>query len=124
MPVVHHRDAPVFELPGATFIGLTSPRRGSRENSVWRVVVQPGTPGTPHRVTREETFVAVQGRAVLEVDGVAHDLPAGSAAVIPAGSTLSLTNPGPEPFHAVTVLPVGGQVTVGDAPAFTPPWAA
>jgi quercetin dioxygenase-like cupin family protein len=124
MPIVHHQDAPVFELPGATFTGLTSPTRGSRENSVWRVVVHPGTPGTPHRVTREETFVALQGRAWLEVDGVTHELPSGSAFAIPAGSILSLTNPGPEPFHAVAVLPVGGQVTVGDAPAFTPPWAA
>jgi len=124
MPVVHHSDAPVFELPGVTFIGLTSPKRGSRENSVWRVVVQPGTPGTAHRVTREETFVAMQGRAMLEVDGVVHDLPAGSAFAVPSGATISLTNPGPDPFHAVAVLPVGGQVVLGDAPAFTPPWAA
>lgn len=91
---------------------------------MWWVLVQPGKPGTPHRVTREETFVAVQGRALLAVDGVEYDLRAGSAFAIPAGSILSLTDPGPEPFHAVTVLPVGGQVTVGDAPAFTPPWAA
>jgi len=124
MPIVHHQDAPVFELPGVTFTGLTSPKRGSRENSVWRVVVQPGIPGRPHRVTREETFVALQGRALLEVDGVAHELTAGSAFAIPEGSLLALSNPGPEPFHAVSVLPVGGQVIVGDAPAFTPPWAA
>jgi mannose-6-phosphate isomerase-like protein (cupin superfamily) len=124
MPIVQHQDAPVFELPGVRFTGLTSPTRGSKENAVWTVVVQPGTPGTPHRVTREETFVAVRGRAVLEVDGVAHDFSAGSAFAVPAGSRLSLTNPGPDPFHAVAVLPVGGQVTVGDAPPFTPPWAA
>ena len=124
MPVIHHNDAPVFELPGVTFTGLTSPTRGSRENSVWRVVVQPGTLGTPHRVTREETFVAMQGRALIEVDGVAYDLPAGSALAVPSGSTLSLTNPGPDSFHAVAVLPVGGQVALGDEPPFTPPWAA
>jgi len=124
MPIVLPQDAPVFEVPGVRFTGLTSPTRGSRENSVWRVVVQPGTPGTPHRVTREETFVALHGRAVLDVGGTAHELPAGSAFAVPAGSILSLSNPGPEPFHALAVLPVGGQVTLGDAPAFTPPWAA
>lgn len=124
MPIVDPHNAPVFELPGATFTGLTSPKRGSRETSVWRVVVHPGASGTPHRVTREETFVALHGRALLEVDGVVHDLCAGSAFAVPAGATLSLTNPGPEPFHAVSVLPVGGQVAIGDAPAFTPPWAA
>lgn len=56
--------------------------------------MQPGTLGTPHRVTREETFVAMQGRAVLEVDGVAYELPAGSAFAVPSGSTVSLTIPG------------------------------
>lgn len=124
MSIVNERTAPVFELPGVTFIGLTSPTRGSHENSVWRVVLQPGTAGTPHTITREETFVALHGRALLDVGGVMHDLPAGSAVAIPAGSLFSLANPGPEPFHALAVLPVGGQVTVGDAPAFTPPWAA
>ena len=67
--------------------------------------------------------MALRGRAVLEIGGIAHDLPAGSAVAVPAGSTLSLTNPGPEAFHGIAVLPVGGPVTVGDAPAFTPPWA-
>lgn len=124
MSMISQHNAPVFELPGVTFIGLTSPSRGSHENAVWRVVVQPGAPGKPHRVTREETFVALQGCALLEVDGVAHELPAGSAFAAPANSVLSLTNHGPEPFHAVAVLPVGGQVVMGDAPAFTPPWAA
>ncbi len=123
MSTLSPQGASVFELPGVTFTGLTSPSRGSKENAVWRVVVKPGTPGKPHRVTREETFVALQGRALLEVDGVAQLLLAGEARAIPAGSVLSLNNPGPDPFHAVAVFPVGGQVVMGDAPAFTPPWA-
>ena len=124
MPIIQAQHAPVFKLPGVTFTGLTAPSRGSRENAVWQVVVEAGTPGQAHRITREETFVALAGRALLEVGGVVHELSAGSAFVAPAESTISLTNPGPEPFHAIAVLPVGGQVVVGDAPAFTPPWAA
>ncbi len=124
MTIIHQQDAPVFELPGITFTGLTSPSRGSRENSLWRFVLQPGVSGTPHRITREETFLALDGRAVLEIDGAPHDFPAGSAFAVPAGSVVSMSNPGPEAFHAVAVFPVGGQVAMGEAPAFTPPWAA
>ena len=124
MPIIHPQDAPTFQLPGITFTGLASPRRGSTENSVWRVAVEAGSEGKAHSVTREETFVALEGRALLEVDGVVHELVAGGAFVLAAGSTLKLANPGPGPFMAVAVLPVGGQVLAGDAPAFIPPWAA
>lgn len=124
MALVLPQQAPVFELPGVTFTGLTSPSRGSRENSVWRVAVRPGTPGQAHRVTREETFFVLQGRALLKVDEEVHELVTGSAFAVPAGSVLALTNPGPEEFHALAVFPVEGRVVAGDAPAFTPPWAA
>ena len=124
MSFVSQHNAPVFELPGITFIGLTAPSRGSRENAVWRFVIQPGTPGMPHQITREETLVALQGCAQLEVGGVAYELPAGCAFAVPANTTMSLSNAGPEPFHAIAVLPVGGQAMIGEEPAFTPPWAA
>jgi quercetin dioxygenase-like cupin family protein len=55
---------------------------------------------------------------------VAYELPAGSAIAVPANTTMSLANPGSEPFHAIACLPVGGQAVVGEEPAFTPPWAA
>ena len=124
MSFVSQHDAPVFDLPGITFTGLTSPSRGSRENAVWRFVIQPGTPGMPHQLTREETLVALQGCAMIEVGGVVYELTAGSAFAVPANTTMSLANPGTEPFHAIAVLPVGGQAVVGSEPAFTPPWAA
>jgi len=124
MSLVSQHDAPVFELPGITFTGLTSPSRGSRENAVWRIVILPGTPGMPHQITREETLVALQGCALIEVAGVTYELPAGSAFAVPANSTMSLANPGTEAFHAIAVLPVGGQAIIGAEPAFTPPWAA
>ena len=124
MPVSTRHDAPTFELPGVRFTTLCAPSRGSTENSVWEVAVEPGVPGTPHRVTREETFVALHGRAVIEVDGQHHELAAGDALVVPAGRTLSLSNPGPQVFRAFAVLPVGGQVEIDGRPPFTPAWAA
>jgi quercetin dioxygenase-like cupin family protein len=124
MPMLLRSDAPTFSLPGVRFTTLSSPRRGARENAVWEVTVDPGVAGSPHRLTREETFVALEGSAVAEVDGERHELAAGSALVVEAGRTLALSNVGPQPFRALAVFPVGGQAVIGDGPAFTPPWAA
>ena len=116
--------APTFKLPGICFTTLSSPSLGARENAVWEVTVEPGVAGSPHRLTREETFVALEGSAVVEVDGKRHELTAGNALVVEAGLTLALSNAGTQPFRALAVFPVGGQAVIGDGPAFTPPWAA
>lgn len=68
MPLICKEDAPIFQLPGApgvVFTGLVSPKRGSTDVSAWRVRLEPGTPGAPHRVTREEVFVAIAGEALV-----------------------------------------------------------
>lgn len=124
MSLIRAADAPQFDLPGVRFTGLAAPSRGSRENAAWRFTVEVGTRGQPHRVTREEIFIALAGRAHVVVDGVMHELSAGDALVVPAHAELALGNPGPEPFHGVAVLPVGGQAVVADGEPFTPPWAA
>lgn len=124
MPLLLRSNAPVFNLPGISFTTLSSPHRGARENAVWEVTVEPGVAGSPHRLTREETFVALEGRAVVEVDGERHELAAGNALVVEAGQTLALSNAATQPFRALAVFPVGGQAVIGDKPAFTPPWAA
>lgn len=124
MALLSRNDAPIFTLPGIRFTTLASPRRGARENAVWEVLVEPGVTGSPHRLTREETFVALEGSARVEVDGEPHELAAGSALVVGAGQTLALSNTASLPFRALAVFPVGGQAVIGDGPAFTPPWAA
>lgn len=117
-------DAPVFTIPGVRFTTLSAPSRGARENAVWAVTVDPGVAGSIHYLTREETFVALEGSAIAEIDGKRHELTAGNALVVRAGLAFSLSNPGPQPFRALAVYPVGGQVMIGEQPAFTPPWAA
>lgn len=124
MPLLTRRNAPTFNLPGIRFTTLSSPSRGARENAVWEVTVEPGVAGSPHRLTREETFVALEGSAFVEVDGMRHELAAGNALVIEAGQTLALSNAGTQAFRALAVFPVGGQAVIGDGAAFTPPWAA
>jgi len=61
MPMISASDAPRFDIPGVRFTGLAAPSRGSRENSVWRVRIEPGTPANVHRLSREEIIVAIEG---------------------------------------------------------------
>jgi quercetin dioxygenase-like cupin family protein len=122
MPVISHTDAVKFTLPGIEFTGLAAPSRGATESSVWMVRIEPGTPGTPHRLTREEVIVAIEGRARATVNGQTHDLEAGGAVVIPPQSDFSLENPYDAPFRGIAVLPVGGAAVVAGE-TFIPPWA-
>ena len=122
MPIIERDAQRHHALPSARFHTLASPSLGSEETSVWRVHLQAGTPGFPHRVTREEIFVVVSGSATASLDGTAHHLSAGSTLVLPAGVELSLET-GTEALEAIVCLPVGGQGIVGDGEPFTPPWA-
>jgi mannose-6-phosphate isomerase-like protein (cupin superfamily) len=123
MPVITSADAPTFDLPGVRFTGLAAPSRGATENSVWTITVEPGAPGVPHSVTREEIFVATEGAGEIRIGDTTLALSPGDAAVVPADTEFALSNPHAEPFRAVVVLPVGGQAVTAEG-QFTPPWAA
>jgi quercetin dioxygenase-like cupin family protein len=118
------RAAGPYRLPGTTFTPLASPSLGSLETSVWTVEIEPGTPASPHRVSREEIFVVLDGIARLTVAGAVREVPAGAAAVVPAGTEFSFANVGDGVLRAVCVLPVGGQAQLPGGEPFTPPWAA
>lgn len=123
MPLISADASQTFNLPGVTFKTMSAPSLGSQENSVWMVRVEAGTRGQPHVISREETFIALGGSAEFEVDGEMIAVEAGSTLVIPAGSTVALTNYGSVAFEAFSILPVGGLVKVDGKPWFTPPWA-
>lgn len=122
MAIVRKADAPVFHLPGLTVVGLASPRRGAKETCVWQIELAPGTPGVPHRVTREEVFVAVAGTATATLGGEEHRLGPGDALLVPRDTLFALSNPSDSPFEAVVSFPVGGQAITKDG-LLTPPWA-
>jgi len=122
MPIIDRDDQKQHRIPGARFETLASPSLGSQETSVWRVRLEPGTPGLPHRVTREEIFVVLAGSATASLDGSPQPMWAGSTLVLPAGVELALAT-ADEPLEAIVCLPVGGQGVVGDGEPFTPPWA-
>ncbi len=123
MTVCQAPAAPTHELPGVRFTTLVSPRRGSAETSVWLLELHADAEVVPHRVTREEIFVALEGDAIAILDGVAHQLRVGDALALSPDVEFTLATAGPQPFRAMVCLPVGGRAVIGDGPAFTPPWA-
>jgi len=124
MPFISAAQAPHFELHGAAFVGLASPSRGSTANSVWMVTLLDSGQAVPHRLSREETLVCIEGCALASLSGEVFEMTPGSAVVIPPETEFSIRNPYAAPFRAVAVLPVGGQVTIASQQPFTPPWAS
>jgi quercetin dioxygenase-like cupin family protein len=123
MPVLPAPDRPTHELPGARFTTLASPLRGTTETSVWMLELDAGAEPVPHRVTREEVFVALEGEAIATLDGVTHRIRTGQTLALPPDVQFTLAATGPTPFRALVCLPVGGQAVVAGGDPFTPPWA-
>jgi mannose-6-phosphate isomerase-like protein (cupin superfamily) len=123
MAVVPAPSAPTHEVGGARFTSLATPSRGSTDTSVWSVEVPPGSPGTPHRLTREEVFVVLDGHADVRIGDERSSAGPGDAIVVPPGVTFSLAAVGDEPLRALCCLPVGGQAQLPDGAPFVPPWA-
>jgi mannose-6-phosphate isomerase-like protein (cupin superfamily) len=123
MPVLAAPTAPTHEVGGTRFTSLATPSRGATDICVWKVEILPGTPATPHSLTREEVFVVLEGTASALIAGQASQAQAGDAIVVPAGAEFELANAGSEPLRLLCCLPVGGQACLPDGATFTPPWA-
>jgi quercetin dioxygenase-like cupin family protein len=122
MPVLSAPTAATHELPHARFTSLATPSRGACETSVWRVEIAPGSPATPHQVTREETFVILSGSARVKIAGEEAEAKRGDVIVIPPHTTFEIAALGDEALHALCCFPVGGKAKLGGR-VFTPPWA-
>jgi mannose-6-phosphate isomerase-like protein (cupin superfamily) len=123
MPVLHAPAAPTHDLGGARFTSLATPTTGCVDTAVWKVEILPGTPATPHSLTREEVFVVLEGAAAVRIAGVAEAAAAGDAIVVPAGVDFEIENASAGPLRLVCCFPVGGQACMADGTPFTPPWA-
>jgi quercetin dioxygenase-like cupin family protein len=123
MAVLCAPEEPTHEIPGASFTALATPSRGSAETSVWRVEIAPGAPGQPHRLTREEVFVILEGVAEVRLGNAVSRADPGDAIVVPAGVDFAIAPAGTAPLRALCCLPVGGQAVLADGEPFTPPWA-
>jgi quercetin dioxygenase-like cupin family protein len=124
MPYIPSAEAPVFNtIPGTTFTGLAAPSRGSKENAVWRVTVEPGTPARVHQLTREEILIVTAGSATASLSGSIINVSTGDALIVPPFTDFSLANPYQAAFEAIAVLPVGGRAMIEGGEPFAPPWS-
>jgi mannose-6-phosphate isomerase-like protein (cupin superfamily) len=123
MTIIRDQDAPRFGAEGVTVTGLASPSRGCASVSAWRVVLEPGAGSPEHTLTSDEAFVALRGRARVELDGEARELAAGDCLVVAPERPFRIRNDGAEPFEAVCCMAAGGQAVVTGQGAVTPPWA-
>ncbi len=123
MPVLTAPTSPTHRLHGTAFTSLATPSRGSTDVSVWTVEIEPGTPATPHRLTREEVFVVLSGRAAVRLDDTNALATPGDAIVVPPDTHFELTNIGDVPLRLLCCMPVGGQARLSDGSVITPPWS-
>ena len=122
MPVIDRPMTPTHHLAGAAFTSLATPRRGGARTSVWSVRLSPGHPPVPHQLTRGETFIALEGNAVIHLDGVRHDARAGQVIIVPELTPFSIEAVEGD-FEALCILPDGGQAFLDGSEPFIPPWA-
>ena len=122
MAIIPAPQAPTHDLGATRFTSLATPSRGTAETSVWMVEIDPGTPPTPHSLTREEVFVVLEGTATVTLAGNSGSAAAGDAFVVPADTAFEVANSGDRPLRMLCCLPVGGQAQA-DGATFTPPWA-
>jgi mannose-6-phosphate isomerase-like protein (cupin superfamily) len=119
--VISHDDAPVFDIPGATFTGYAAPSRGASQVSLWAVSLAAGSVSAPHHMDCEELFFGQSGTAVAVVDGVEHPVGPGDCIVMAPGAEFSFRVGPDEPFRAVAVMRAGGRAVM-DGETFAPPW--
>ncbi len=121
--ILRAADAPRFDIPGVTFVGMASPTRGTAQLCTWKIVVAPGhRSDTPHTLDRDEVFMVLTGSVRTAGDGPV--LGPGDALVVPAGEPIALSNPGDAPAEVMVAIPAGFTATMADGTPFgTPPWA-
>ncbi len=122
MPVIRSADAVVHEMHGTRFTSYAAPARGSQELCAWRIDVPPGSTGVAHTITREEIVFVLSGAMEVTLDEAASTVPAGDAAVLPAGATVRVDNAGDEPVTAWVTTSVGLEAELADGSRIVPPW--
>ncbi|GGU70608.1 cupin [Streptomyces albospinus] len=123
MPFISSDEAVVHEIHGARFTSYIRPATGSRDLAAWRAEIPAGTMAPRHVISQEEAFYVLSGRLRLTIDGETAELGAGDAAVAPAGSALSVSNPADGPATMWVTTRVGLGAELDDGSTLTPPWA-
>ncbi|MGW0037064.1 cupin domain-containing protein [Gordonia sp. NPDC003376] len=119
-----HITEPVrHRLHGADFDSFVSPSSGSRELCAWRTTIGPGQAGAEHTIDHEEVFLVLAGEPVIRLDGAAATPTSGEVVFAPAGSSVAVDNPGPDPVTMWVTTVVGLTATMAGGDPISPPWA-
>lgn len=122
MTIIRAAEAPRFELPGAEFVGLASPSRGSADVCTWLLTVQPTREDQkPHTLDKDEIFMVISGTVRVTPDG--EEVGPGDAVVVPAGDPIQLVATSIEPAELYVAIPAGFTGTMADGTRISPPWA-
>jgi quercetin dioxygenase-like cupin family protein len=121
MTVISGSEAKVHELFGVRFTNLASPSKGTTENSMWQTEVPPGSPVTPHQVTREELVYVLAGEAHIHIGDTVTKAAPGDVAILPADTDVAVENAGDGPLRLLAILPVAGRARI-DGEEATLPW--
>lgn len=117
------RSARTTETPNATMASLATPGLGSKELSVWKVSMQPGTQGPVHAIDREQIWVALSGTLEFVVDDGVKIVRGGEAAIVPGGEVRQVRVL-EGPAEALVCMPAGGYATLPGSDDHHPlPWA-
>lgn len=122
MPIIRAADATVTELHGARFTSHARPATGTGQLCVWQVDIGADTPGTAHRITREEVLVVTAGSLRVTIDGDTTTATAGDTVIVPAGATLRLDAEGARPASAIVATTTGIEAVLADGTRLAPPW--
>src|SRR5919202_5235821 len=122
MPVIRAAEAVPYETHGSQFASYVAPSRGSSELCAWQLTVPAGLGGVPHRPTREEVLLVLQGQLDVTLDGEASTLTAGDVALVSAGSELRVDG-GPDGATAWVTTTPGLEAVTAENFRITPPWA-
>jgi quercetin dioxygenase-like cupin family protein len=123
MSVITAPAEPTHCLGDTRFTSLATPSRGSSDNAVWLVEMDPGAGATPHSLTHEEIFVVLAGRATVCIEGTSTVAQATDAIVVPSETVFELGNAGDTVLRMLCCMRVGGRAQLGDGTTMTPPWS-
>jgi len=65
---------------------------------------------------------AGSGQATVSIGAERHTVTAGDTVIVPANTTIEITNDASAPLLALCCLPVGGESRSPDGQIFTQPW--
>lgn len=123
MPVVRHADARRTTTPNAVMTTLASPTQGAAGLAVWRVRMDPGASGPPHRFDTEQVWTVLAGSARIELDGGEHEVGEGDTVVMPAGVPRRI-HAGPQGVTTVVAAAAGARATADGGSPVLPAWIA